>query len=71
MTWERIEGSWHQFRDRVKRRWARLTERELDRINGRREELQRFLQQAYGLEVDDACQQIDEFCRRSDTEVAA
>lgn len=66
MNWDRIEGNWHQFRGRAKQRWARLTENDLDRIKGRREELEGFLQQAYGLAVDDVKRQVDKFCKDVD-----
>lgn len=66
MNWDRIEGNWHQFRGRAKQRWARLTENDLDRIQGRREELEGFLQEAYGLAVDDVKRQVDKFCKDLD-----
>ena len=66
MNWDRIEGNWHQFRGRAKQRWARLTENDLDRIQGRREELEGFLQEAYGLAVDDVKRQVDKFCKDVD-----
>jgi len=66
MNWDRIEGNWHQLRGRAKQRWARLTENDLDRIQGRREELEGFLQEAYGLAVDDVKRQVDKFCKDLD-----
>ena len=71
MNWDRIEGNWHQFRGRAKQRWARLTENDLDRIQGRREELEGFLQEAYGLAVDDVKRQVDKFCKELDGTVVA
>jgi uncharacterized protein YjbJ (UPF0337 family) len=34
MDWDRIEGNWKQFRGRAKEKWGRLTDDDLDVING-------------------------------------
>lgn len=40
MNWDRIEGNWKQFSGKVKERWGKLTDDDLDVINGRREQLE-------------------------------
>ena len=35
MDWNRMEGNWKQFKGRVKEKWGRLTDDDLDVINGR------------------------------------
>ena len=40
MDWNRIEGSWKQFRGKVKEKWGKLTDDDLALINGRREQLE-------------------------------
>ena len=41
MDWDRFAGNWKQFSGRVKEKWGKLTDDDLDVINGRREQLER------------------------------
>lgn len=45
---EVLEEKWHQFRDRVKERWSKINDRELDQIRSRVEQLIDLLQEKYG-----------------------
>jgi CsbD-like len=36
MDWNRVEGNWKQFKGRAKEKWGRLTDDDLDVVNGRR-----------------------------------
>jgi uncharacterized protein YjbJ (UPF0337 family) len=49
MDWNRIEGNWKQFKGRAKEKWGRLTDDDLDVINGRQEQLEGKIQERYGL----------------------
>ena len=40
MNWDRIEGNWKQFSGKVKERWGKLTDDDLQVINGRLEQLE-------------------------------
>ena len=40
MDWNRIEGNWKQFKGRAKEKWGRLTDDDLDVINGRQDQLE-------------------------------
>jgi uncharacterized protein YjbJ (UPF0337 family) len=48
MNLDRIEGNWRQFKGKVKERWGKLTDDELDVIAGKRDQLSGTLQKAYG-----------------------
>jgi uncharacterized protein YjbJ (UPF0337 family) len=39
MDWDRIEGNWKQFKGKVKAHWGHLTDDDLDKITGKREQL--------------------------------
>ncbi len=41
MNWERISGNWTQWKGRVRERWGKLTDDQLDVIAGRRDQLVR------------------------------
>ena len=36
MDWNRIEGNWKEFKGQLKEKWGKLTDDDLDQINGRR-----------------------------------
>jgi uncharacterized protein YjbJ (UPF0337 family) len=54
MDWNRFEGNWKQFKGRAKEKWGRLTDDDLDVINGRQEQLEGKIQERYGLARDQA-----------------
>jgi uncharacterized protein YjbJ (UPF0337 family) len=39
MNWDRIEGNWKQFSGKVKQQWGKLTDDDLQVVEGRRVEL--------------------------------
>jgi uncharacterized protein YjbJ (UPF0337 family) len=54
MDWNRIEGNWKQFKGRAKEKWGRLTDDDLDVINGRQDQLEGKIQERYGIAKDQA-----------------
>lgn len=68
MNWDIVSGNWKQFRGKVKTRWGKLTDDQLDQIEGKRLELAGRLQEAYGISKDEAEEQIKDFERVTDTE---
>ena len=40
MDWNRIEGNWKQTAGKIKEKWGKLTEEDLDVIAGRRDRLE-------------------------------
>lgn len=62
MNWDRIEGAWKEFRGKVRDQWGKLTDDDLDRINGKRDELVGHVQQRYGVAKDEADKQVREWC---------
>ncbi len=64
MNWNEIEGKWLQARGKVRERWGKLTDDDLDVIAGKRDQLAGILQQRYGAAKEEVEEQIDEFARR-------
>ena len=62
MRWDRIEGNWKQYSARLKERWSKLSDDDIATIQGKREQLEGKLREAYGLERDQAAKDVDEFC---------
>lgn len=58
MNWDQIEGRWKQMRGHVKREWGRLTDDDLDQIEGQQEKLVGLVQEAYGVKREEADRQV-------------
>ena len=39
MNWDRIEGNWKQFSGKVKQQWGKLTDNDLQQVEGSRDQL--------------------------------
>ena len=63
MNWDQVEGKWKQYKGQVKAKWGKLTDDDLDIIDGRRQQLVGKLQELYGIETDNAENQADEFIK--------
>ena len=60
MNSDQFEGKWMQLKGHVLEKWGKLTDDELDEINGRREQLMGKIQEKYGIAKEEAEQQICE-----------
>jgi len=54
-----LKGRWKQIRGKAKEWWGELTDRELDEVDGRMEELVGLLQVKYGYAKEAAEKEID------------
>jgi len=54
MNWDRVEGNWKQFKGTIKEQWGKLTDDELDKIAGKRDQLVGRIQESYGVKKDEA-----------------
>jgi uncharacterized protein YjbJ (UPF0337 family) len=61
MTNHSLEGNWKQLKGKVKQQWGKLTDDDLDRINGKREELVGRIQESYGRSRKDAEKEVGDF----------
>jgi uncharacterized protein YjbJ (UPF0337 family) len=59
MNWDRVEGNWKESKGKAQQKWGKLTNDDLDVIEGKRTELTGRLQQRYGVARDEAERQID------------
>ena len=41
MNWDQISGQWKQIKGKAKEKWGKLTDDEIDVIQGKRDQLQR------------------------------
>jgi uncharacterized protein YjbJ (UPF0337 family) len=61
MNWDRIEGNWKQFKGQAKRKWGELTDDDLDKLAGRRDELIGKIQERKGIARDRAEREVKEW----------
>jgi uncharacterized protein YjbJ (UPF0337 family) len=61
MDWNRVEGNWKQFKGRVKEQWGDLTDDDLDKVNGQRDQLEGVIQERYGIAKDQVRQEVDDW----------
>jgi uncharacterized protein YjbJ (UPF0337 family) len=64
MDWNRVEGNWKQMKGAIKEQWGKLTDDDLDVINGRRDQLEGKIQERYGYQKDQVRQEIDNWYNR-------
>jgi uncharacterized protein YjbJ (UPF0337 family) len=58
MNRNRMEGSWEQVKGQVQKMWGKLTNDDLDVIEGNRKLLAGKIQERYGIAEEDAEDQI-------------
>jgi len=63
MNRDQMEGNWKQIKGRIKERWGDLTDDELDRTEGRREQVAGLLQEYYGMGREEAEEELEDFFR--------
>lgn len=64
MNWDQIKGKWTQFKGKARERWGDLTDDDLDRAAGNRDQLVGKIQERYGIAKEEAQRQVDEWTRR-------
>ena len=69
MNWESIETNWARYKHEVREQWSRLATERLDEISGRRDDLSREIQTAYGLSKHAAGWQLSGWQKRRNAPV--
>jgi uncharacterized protein YjbJ (UPF0337 family) len=63
MNWDQVEGNWKQLKGRVQQQWGKLTDDDVDAINGKRVELVGKVQERYGYAREKAEEEVESFCK--------
>ena len=64
MNTDVLKGKWHQLKGEVKSRWGKLTDDDLDRVEGDSEKLIGKVQERYGYARDRAEQEVNSWFNR-------
>jgi uncharacterized protein YjbJ (UPF0337 family) len=59
MNQDTLKGQWTQLKGQVREQWGKLTNDDVDQIQGRSEQLVGKIQQRYGVARDEAQKQLD------------
>ena len=63
MDLNQVQGQWKQIKGKAKVKWGKLTDDEIDVIEGRRDQLIGKIQQRYGVKKEEAERQVDDWLR--------
>lgn len=63
MNSDQLEGKWKQLKGSAKKQWSKLTDSDLDYINGQRDILIGKLQERYGYVKEDAQARADQWLK--------
>jgi uncharacterized protein YjbJ (UPF0337 family) len=67
MNRQQLEGNWKQVKGRAKAKWGKLTDDDLDQIQGRQQILVGKLQERYGKALEAAEKEVNEWIDALDT----
>jgi uncharacterized protein YjbJ (UPF0337 family) len=65
MNSDQLKGKWKQLKGSVKEHWGKLTDDDLDVIDGQSEQLVGTIQERYGIAREAAQKQVDEWNAQS------
>ena len=64
MEWKDIVADWKAFRSPIREQWSRLTDAQLDAIDGSREQLIRTIRQVYAISQEQTEKQVEAWVKR-------
>lgn len=61
MNWDQVQGKWKQLMGDAKRHWGKLTDDDLQVVEGDRQRLVGKIQERYGVTKEEADKQVDDW----------
>jgi uncharacterized protein YjbJ (UPF0337 family) len=71
MNSDQMQGKWKQMKGTVKERWGKLTDDDVDVINGQNDQLVGKIQEKYGIAKEEAQRQVEDWMREDSREEEA
>lgn len=59
-----LKGKWNEFKGKIKEEWGDLTDDDLDRAEGNRDQVVGAIQQRYGLAKEEAERKVEKWEKR-------
>jgi uncharacterized protein YjbJ (UPF0337 family) len=63
MNWDQIKGEWKEAKGKLRSKWAKLTDDDLENIAGKKDVLVGRLQQRYGWKKEQAEKDVDDYLK--------
>lgn len=63
MNWDQVAGKWKQVQGKAQVQWGKLTNDDLDVMEGNRDQLVGKIQERYGIAKEEAERQVDSWQR--------
>ena len=63
MNWDQIKGEWREAKGKLRSKWGKLTDDDLEQIAGKKDILVGRLQRRYGWKKDQAEQSLDDYLK--------
>ncbi|MBK7860938.1 MAG: CsbD family protein [Archangiaceae bacterium] len=67
MNWDQVQGQFKQLGGKIKQKWAKLTDDDLQLLSGKKDEFIGKLQERYGYKKEEAEREVDGFLSDFDT----
>jgi uncharacterized protein YjbJ (UPF0337 family) len=64
MSWDHVEKNWNVLRDGLQREWEKLTDEDIDVIEGRRDQLELLLKKYYLYDDAKAASEVDRWLKQ-------
>jgi uncharacterized protein YjbJ (UPF0337 family) len=61
MNSDQFQGKWKQLKGKVKEKWGKLTDDDLEMIDGREDQLVGKIQERYGISKEEAAKQLGDW----------
>ena len=61
MNWDIVEGNWKQMKGKVKDKWGKLTDSDMQSLSGKKDQFLGVLQERYGYSKDQAEKDADDW----------
>lgn len=63
MDWNQLEGNWKQVKGKIKEKWGDLTDDDLTKIEGNRDQFEGALQSRYGKSKEAVRKEVDDWLK--------
>jgi uncharacterized protein YjbJ (UPF0337 family) len=64
MNWSTIENGWNDYKANAKQQWSKLSDEQIDNMQGKRENLVSKVQEAYALSKEETERQVSDWQSR-------